>query len=268
MIEKYGLFDSLEGDERVYAETDFAILVKALGQDGVRGGMDALKVTPLKSGLGVGIHTGMAIVQGRYYALEDDGSGAKSILLTTSAVNPRIDRVVLCLNTSERTVSLEVLKGTEAAAPVAPTLVRNAAQHMLSLAQVRIGVGAASLSEDDITDERGDEALCGLHTDSAQKAMTKAQAAETAANAARIAAGEARQKAEAAQSTANSSAGDAASALAEAKKRIPSVSGVGAGDIPVFNAGGNLVSSSKRFDDFTLAKMTLSGTTLTITTID
>lgn len=267
MIEKYGLFDSLEGDERVYAETDFALLVKALGQDGVRGGADALRITPMSSGLGVDVAAGMAIVRGRYYALEDDGSGAKSILLTTAAVNPRIDRIVLCLNYAARTVSLGVLKGVEAASPVAPALTRNASQYMLSLAQVRVGVGAASLAAGNITDERGDEGLCGLHADSAQAAMTKAIAASEAANAARTAANEAKQAASAAQSTANTGVTNAASALAEAQKRIPTVSGAAAGDVPVFNASGNLVSSGKSFSDFTQAKMMLSGTTLTITTV-
>ena len=65
MIEKYGLFDSQEGDERVYAETDFALLAKALGLDGVRGGADALKVTPMASGLGVEVAAGLAIIRGR-----------------------------------------------------------------------------------------------------------------------------------------------------------------------------------------------------------
>ena len=267
MIEKYGLFDSLEGDERIYAETDFARLIQALGQDGVRGDADALKIVPMNSGLGVQVKAGMAIVRGRYYALEDDGSGAKTIQLTTTSVNPRIDRIVLCLNTGARTVTLGVLTGNEAAVPAAPQLTRNASQYMLSLAQVRIGVGAALISESDITDERGNETLCGLHVSSAQAAMDRAQTAEAAANAAQTAAGEAKQTAAAAQSTANTGVSNAASALEEAKKRIPSVSGVTAGDIPVFNAGGNLVSSGKGFGDFTAAKMTLSGTTLTITTI-
>jgi len=267
MIEKYGLFDSLEGDERVYAEADLALMVKALGQDGVRGGADALKITPMESGLGVRVSAGMAIVRGRYYALEDDGSGAKTIALTTASANPRIDRIVLCLNYSARTVSLGVLTGTEAASPTPPVLTRNASQYMLSLAQVRVGVGAALLSGNDITDERTDEALCGLHADSAQAAMTKALAAYERADAATTAANEAKQAAAAAQSTANTGVANAASALAEAQKRIPSVSGAVSGDVPVFNSNGNLVSSGKSFSDFTQAKMTLSGTTLTITTI-
>ena len=49
MIEKYGLFDSLEGDEREYAEVDFARLVRALGRNGVRGGEDALKISAAAS---------------------------------------------------------------------------------------------------------------------------------------------------------------------------------------------------------------------------
>lgn len=267
MIEKYGLFDSLEGDERVYAETDFAMLVKALGADGVRGGADALRVTPMASGLGVNVEAGMAIVQGRYYALEDDGSGARTISLTTASAYPRIDRIVLCLNFSARTVALAVLTGTEAASPAAPSLIRNTAQYMLSLAQVRIGVGAASLDAEDITDERADEALCGLHVDSAQAAMTRALAAFDMAGDAREEAQSAKQAASAAQNTANAGVSDAASALAEAKKKIQKVAGAQAGDLPVLDANGNLASSGVALADFTQAKMTLSGTTLTITTI-
>ena len=267
MIEKYGLFDSLEGDERVYAETDFALLVEALGQDGVRGGADALKITPMDSGLGVHVNPGMAIVRGRYYALEDDGSGVKAIALTTASAKPRIDRIVLCLNYSKRTVTLGVLSGQEAASPVAPALTRNTAQYMLSLAQVRVGVGAASLDADDITDERGNEALCGLHADSAQAAMAKAMSAGETADAAMKTAEAAKQSAAAAQATANTGVANAASALEEAKKKIPLVTGAAAGGIPVFGSGGNLVSSGVLLSACTMAKMTLSGTTLTITTV-
>lgn len=267
MIEKYGLFDSLEGDERVYAETDFALLVKTLGWEGVRGGADALKITPMASGLGVQVAAGKAMIQGRYYVLEDDGSDAKTIALTTASANPRIDRIVLCLNFSARTVSLGVLTGTEAASPAAPALTRSTTQYMISLAQVRVGVGAASFKESDITDERANEALCGLHVDSAQAAMTKAQAASTASAAAQTAASEAKQAAAAAQSTANTGVNNAAAALAEAKKKIPAVAGATAGDLPAFDSSGNLVSSGKSLSDFTQAKMTLSGTTLTITTV-
>ena len=75
MIEKYGLFDSLEGDEREYAEADFARLCRAISGNGVRGGEDALKVSAAASGLSVNVAPGLAMVEGRYYELVDDGSG-------------------------------------------------------------------------------------------------------------------------------------------------------------------------------------------------
>lgn len=45
------------------------------------------------------------------------------------------------------------------------------------------------------------------------------------------------------------------------------VTGAQEGHVAVFNANGDIVSSGKSFWDFTRAKMTLSGTTLTITTV-
>lgn len=50
----------------------------------------------------------------------------------------------------------------------------------------------------------------------------------------------------------------------------PKIGVVGAkeGHVAVFDSSGNIVSSGKSFWDFTRAKMTLSGTTLTITTLD
>ena len=45
------------------------------------------------------------------------------------------------------------------------------------------------------------------------------------------------------------------------------VFGAQEGHVPVFDSNGDIVSSGKSFWDFTRAKMTLSGTTLTITTV-
>ena len=177
MIEKYGLFDSLEGDVREYAEADFALLVSALGRDGVSGGKESLKVSAAVSGLGVSVKPGYALVQGRYYALEDDGSGDMTLGLTAASAYPRIDRIVLTLNYAQRTVKLGVLRGVEAALPAAPALVRNTAEYMLSLAQVYVGVGAGTLRETDVQDERGDADLCGMEGADAAQAIQKAQEA-------------------------------------------------------------------------------------------
>lgn len=171
MIEKYGLFDSIESDVREYSEADFALLIRMLGPDGVRGGEDALKVSAAASGLRLSVAPGTALVQGRYYALEDDGGDDKLLTLDAASENPRIDRIVLTLDYAARTVLLGVLKGSEAQTPQAPALLRNAAQYMLSLAQVRVEAGASSLTDGSVTDERGDTALCGLQEGTVSEAM-------------------------------------------------------------------------------------------------
>lgn len=268
MIEKYGLFDSLEGDEREYAEADFARLCRAITGNGVRGGADALKVSAAASGLAVNVAPGLAVVEGRYYELVDDGSGAFALSLSAATANPRIDRIVLTLNYSARSVTLGVLKGTEAASPEAPALTRNASRMMLSLAQVRVPVGAGALEADNITDERANEDLCGLRTATADGAMCAAQNAQAAADAARQTAEQGVSAAAAAKTQADRGVSDAAAALAEAKKRIPAVAGAAEGQVPVFDANGNLTTSGKSFWAFTRATMTFDGTTLTITTLD
>lgn len=97
--------------------------------------------------------------------------------------------------------------------------------------------------------------------DGIEKGVADAKSAADAAKSAQDAAN-------AAQNTADQGVSDAAAAMQEAGKKIPTVSGATDGHVPVFDASGNLKSSGKRFDNFTRAKMTLSGTTLTITTVD
>ena len=234
----------------------------------MRGGADALQVSAAASGLAVNVAPGLAVMEGRYYELVDDGSGAFTLSLSAATAHPRIDRIVLTLNYSARSVTLGVLKGTEAASPEAPALTRNASRTMLSLAQVRVPVGAGALEADNITDERADEDLCGLRVATPDSAMHAAQGAQAAADAARQTAEQGVSAAAEAKAQADKGVSDAAAALAEARRRIPAVTGAAEGDVPVLDASGNLVSSGRSFWAFTRAKMTLSGTTLTITTVD
>jgi len=234
MIEKYGLFDSLEGDVREYAEADFALLVSALGRDGVSG-VDALKVVPALSGLGVSVKPGYAVVRGRYYALEDDGSGEMTLGLAAASAYPRIDRIVLTLNYAQRTVKLSVLKGTEAALPAAPDLVRGTAEYMLSLAQVYVGVGVGGIRAEDVTDERSDAALCGMEGADAAQALEKALAAMQAAEGAQQLARQAMDK-----SGVTSIAGKTGDVQLEAGKGI-SVSG-----LKIANTGVHAIESGSK----------------------
>ena len=254
MIEKYGFFDSMEGDEREYSEVDFARFGKVLAIDGVRGGADALKVAAYAAGLAVSVEPGYAMVQGRYYALEDDGTGVKILSLSGALSNPRIDRIVLRLYYATRTIEVGVLQGEEAAQPTPPALQRDSDVYMLSLAQVRIGVAAGAVEASGVTDERHDESVCGIMIVSADAAMRAAQGAQTTADGAKTAA-------QAAQETANN-------ANARLDNLKIGVSGGKSGNIVSLDENGNIKDSGRALSSLgTGATYSLDGTVLTITTL-
>lgn len=255
MIETYGFFDSLENDERVYAEADFARFAQALGWDGVRGGESALKVQAAALGLGVTVNPGAALVDGRYYALVDDGSGEKTLSLAAAQNNPRVDRIVLCLDYGARTVQVCVLQGEEAAVPAAPSLQRDTERYMLSLCRVRVAVGAGSLAAEDVTDERADEAVCGLHVVSADAALTAAKAAQAAAQSAQA---EAERRALSVNGKTPDAAGNVSLKIG--------VQGAQAGHVAVFDAQGDLQTGGVALSSLLRATMTMEGGVLTITT--
>lgn len=261
MIEKYGFFDSLMDDVREYSEEDFARFGRVLAIDGVRGGEDALKVSAYAAGLAVKVEPGMAMVRGRHYALEDDGSGERVITLTTAASNPRIDRIVLRLSHGSRTIAVGVLQGTEAAQPTPPNLQRDADVYMLSLAQIHVGVGVAAITDASIVDERRDEDVCGIMIASSDAAMAKAGEAAKAAETARKTASDAGTAAEAAQKKADEVA-DAINAM----KKV-NAGGV-SGNLLMFDDNGNAKDSGYTAARLgTGVKYSLSGSTLTITTL-
>lgn len=261
MIEKYGFFDSLTDDVREYSEEDFARFGRVLAIDGVRGSADALKVSAYAAGIAVQVTPGMAMVRGRYYALEDDGSGERVINLTAATANPRIDRIVLRLNYGNRTIGVGVLQGVEAAQPAPPSLQRDTDVYMLSLAQVYVGVGVSALTDANITDERKDESVCGIMVVSADAAMETASEAKTAAAAAQKTADNAVEAAAKAQGTA-----DKVTETVTGLKRIND-GGVN-GNLLIFDANGNAKDSGYAANKLgTGVNYSLSGTVLTITTL-
>jgi hypothetical protein len=101
------------------------------------------------SGLSVNIATGVAMTYGFFY--ENDATLNKT-LITANPSLPRIDRIVVKLDVSARTVLIVVKPGTAASSPSAPTLTQTSSIYELSLAQVRVNAGATSPTS--ITDER------------------------------------------------------------------------------------------------------------------
>lgn len=159
MAENYTFFDSVDGD-REYQASTFAEYFKQFLRTGVYHqnnlpGLKLRKGTLLESIL----ETGAAFVNGYMY------QNTEEITFThdqADATNPRIDRVVIRLDTSieSRFIKAFVLKGTPATTPVPPALTRNENIFEISMAQVRVNAGSGVLTS--VTDERFDQALCGL----------------------------------------------------------------------------------------------------------
>lgn len=74
----------------------------------------------------------------------------------------RIDNVIFFVDLTTRTMGIEVLKGTAASTPVAPTLTRTANRYEMCLAQIAVNKQTAAITATMITDTRGNSDLCGF----------------------------------------------------------------------------------------------------------
>lgn len=80
----------------------------------------------------------------------------------------RIDRIVVTWETTNYVAlpTISILKGTASSAPIAPELTNNSTKRQISIARVRIPAGTVSISSSMITDERLDDSVCGIVTES------------------------------------------------------------------------------------------------------
>lgn len=162
--EFYGYFDSVTDDEREYDGADFAHILRAAVRNGVTSHNNCgLSASAVGGNMQTGVSPGGCVINGYLYVLEDDGGAPKTFTHTASASNDRIDRIVIRLDLTgeERKISMRLLAGVPGASPEPPALVRNASVYDLSLAQIRIRASTESIEAADITDERGDESVCG-----------------------------------------------------------------------------------------------------------
>jgi microcystin-dependent protein len=140
------------GDAGGYDDDTFALLVGLLlgNQSGVYGGLQAAQATPASKS--VEVAAGTAVIKGRMYrstaveslTIEDNTSG-----------NPRIDVIALRKDYTAQTIRLAVIKGTPAAAPVAPALTQvEGTTWEEYIAQVAVANGFSSIEDAALTDWR------------------------------------------------------------------------------------------------------------------
>lgn len=162
--EFHGYFDSTADDERSYDASQFAQMLIAGMQNGVTSDSGGgLIVTPNGSSMTTIVSPGGIMINGYLYALSDDGGDPMIMKHSAAGAAERIDRIVtrLNLNGNAREITLGILEGVPSATPKPTALTRNGQIYELSIAQVRIRAATATILASDITDERGDETVCG-----------------------------------------------------------------------------------------------------------
>lgn len=163
MSEKFSFFDPVEVDgvfDREYNAQEFTDYFKSLVTTGVmKGAGSGLKVTTNGSNMESEIDTGIAFVEGRYYANTTKLAHTHD---TEVLGKDRIDRIVvrLDLNTEARHVKSFIKKGTASISPVPPGLTRDNQVYEISLAQVKVIGGQTYINAADVVDERGNNLVC------------------------------------------------------------------------------------------------------------
>ena len=110
------------------------------------------------SGMQVTVKAGQAWINGHKMILDADMNldvAASDVLLS------RIDDVICYVDHTTRTMGVEIKRGTAAATPSAPALVRTAMRYELCLARITVSKGVTVISQTAIRDTRGNSALCG-----------------------------------------------------------------------------------------------------------
>ena len=140
----YGFFNG----QNNYGQEEFSRYFSNIYENGVNvtDSDMGMKVTRYSS-TSLRVATGFAIVNG-YYLYQDV---TKSITVTKNSTYDRIDRVVVRLDISNMTVSIELKQGTASSKPTAPSLTRTSSIYELSLAQIYVSSASGVTN---VTDER------------------------------------------------------------------------------------------------------------------
>lgn len=163
MAFKCGFFNAINSD-RTYSAEQMNMPYKKIVSNGVFG--DPESSTDLQvqatSGLVVNVKSGNGIFFDKWCELDAD----YPITLTTPHVsNPRIDSIVIRVDTSEnvRAGTIEYLVGTPNATPTAPVLTNTSSRKEYRLANIAVGANASTITQSNITDTRP-TSECGFIT--------------------------------------------------------------------------------------------------------
>lgn len=158
MADGYGLFWNSDSGDRKYDAQSFEKWLKKFFTSGVfEGDLQVLA----SSGMTVQVQTGYSNVNGKVGLFENATN------VTLSAANsryPRMDTIIIERNDVDRVIRIDKVTGAytgENPQPTAPIWDETRGIYQLVLAQIYVGAGVSSISQEDITDKRTDTDVCG-----------------------------------------------------------------------------------------------------------
>ena len=156
---KYGFFNSIGGDRRYNAD-DIGKYLMGIISSGVYADKSTSLQVLATDGMNVEVQPGRAMLH--YHYMENDSP--LTFTLDKGGTQDRVDAIVARLDLSNRLCEIAVKKGTEAAKPAAPTMVRTDTMKEYMLARVYITKLTSSITQSNITDTRADNTVCGWVT--------------------------------------------------------------------------------------------------------
>lgn len=154
-----GFFNNINGDRKYNAGHWAEFFAQFIG-NGVYGKSASNMQVCAGDGLNVSIMTGSCFING-YHGYAD---GTDTFKIDYGGAYPRIDRIVIRLDMPGRKIEPALIKGDAAEAPAAPDIVRDGTYYDICIAEIYVAANADVITQADITDTRGDTALCGYVT--------------------------------------------------------------------------------------------------------
>ena len=156
MAISYGFFDSVDGD-RKYSARNIGRYLHGIVSSGVYADSSTSLQVLAGDGMQIQVQPGRAMLD--YHYMENDAP--LPLTLAAGGTQDRYDAIVAVLDVTNRLCAIEVREGTQAANPTVPAVQRTDVVKEYMLAAVHVPKYAKSLTQENITDTRPDNAVCG-----------------------------------------------------------------------------------------------------------
>jgi len=155
--------------DRIYNAEDVTSYLDLLVGNGVFPNPSTMLQVRASTGMNVIVGAGAGWINGHKLINTSDLTltlDASDVLLN------RIDLVIFYVDFTQRTMGIDIKKGTLAATPVAPVLQRDTSRYEMCLAQIKVDKQITAITGMMITDTRGNSNLCGYVQGLIQQADT------------------------------------------------------------------------------------------------